>query len=78
MLLDYNLLTDRGLFIHPCELEVLHITQFLNASTEPNVELKGNREDSFQTIKKIKAGEELTVDYKKDLKDTDCKYNYKY
>ena len=49
-----------------------------NASTEPNIELKGNREDSFQTIKKIKAGEELTVDYQKDLKDTDCKYNYKY
>jgi SET domain-containing protein len=40
--------------------------------------LKENREDPFQTIKKIKAGEELTVDYQKDLKDTDCKYNYKY
>ena len=78
MLLDYNLLTDRGLFIHPCELEVLHITQFLNASTQPNVELKENREDPFKTIKEIKAGEELTVDYQKDLKTTDFKYNYKY
>ena len=78
MLLDYNLLTDRGLSIHPCELEVLHITQFLNASTEPNVELIEDREDPFQTIKEIKAGEELTVNYQKDLKDTDCKYNYKY
>ena len=78
MLLDYNLLTDRGLFIHPCELEVLHITQFLNASTEPNAELIEDREAPFQTIKEIKAGEELTVNYQKDLKDTDCKYNYKY
>ena len=78
MLLDYNLLTNRGLFIHPCELEVLHITQFLNASTEPNVQLIEDKEDPFQTIKKIKAGEELTVNYQKDLKDTDCKYNYKY
>lgn len=78
MLLDYNLITNRGLFIHPCELEVLHITQFLNASTNPNLELKENREDPFKTIRKIKLGEELTVDYQKDLKDTDCKYNYKY
>jgi len=77
MLLDYNLLTDRGLFIHPCELEVLHITQFLNASTDPNVELR-DREEIFKTIREIKAGEELTVDYQKDLKDADCKYNYKY
>ena len=77
MLLDYNLLTDRGLFIHPCELEVLHITQFLNASTDPNEELR-DREEIFKTIREIKAGEELTVDYQKDLKDTDCKYNYKY
>lgn len=78
MLLDYNLLTNRGLFVHPCELEVLHITQFLNASADPNLELDTEREEPFKTIRKIKAGEELTVDYQKDLKDTDCKYNYKY
>ena len=78
MLLDYNLLTDKGLFIHPSELEVLHITQFLNASTNPNVELKDGRQDPFKTIKEVKVGEELTVDYQKDLKESDCKYNYKY
>ena len=66
------------MFIHPCELEVLHITQFLNASTDPNLELNENREDPFKTIKEIRAGEELTVDYQKDLKKTDCKYNFSY
>ena len=77
MLLDYNLLSNRGLFVHPCELEVLHITQFLNASTDPNIELDTEREDPFKTIRKIKVGEELTVDYQKDLKNANCEYNYK-
>jgi len=78
MLLDYNLLTNRGLFIHPCELEILHITQFLNASKNPNLELSQEREDPFKTIREIKIGEELTADYQKDLEGSDCKYNYKY
>ena len=78
MLLDYNLLSDRGLFIHPYELEVLHITQFLNSSSEPNLDLNMEREEVFKTTKEIKSGEELTVDYQKDLKETDWSYNYKY
>jgi SET domain-containing protein len=78
MLLDYNLLSKRGLFVHPYELEVLHITQFLNASSEPNLGLDTEREDTFRTIKEIKTGEELTVDYQKDLEETEWSYNYKY
>jgi SET domain-containing protein len=78
MLLDYNLLSKRGLFVHPYELEVLHITQFLNASSEPNLGLDTEREDTFKTIKEIKTGEELTVDYQKDLEETEWSYNYKY
>jgi len=78
ILLDYNLLSKRGLFVHPCELEVLHITQFLNASSDPNLNLDMEREDTFKTIKEIKSGEELTVDYQKDLEETEWSYNYKY
>ena len=36
------------------------------------------REDTFKTIKEIKSGEELTVDYQKDLEETEWSYNYKY
>ncbi len=78
MLLDYNLLSNRGLFVHPADLEMFHITQFLNASTEPNLNLDMERENSFETIRKIEKGEELTVDYQKDLEGTEWSYNYKY
>ena len=64
MLLDYNLLSNRGLFVHPCELEVLHITQFLNASTDPNLELDTEREEPFKTIRKIKAKSFYRMGYK--------------
>ena len=66
MLLDYNLLTNRGLFIHPCELEVLHITQFLNASTDPNLELNENREDPFKTIKERRTYSRLPKRFKEN------------
>jgi len=78
MLLDYNLVSDKGLFVHPCELEILHITQFLNASKDPNLDVSLEREDPFKTIREIKIGEELTVDYQKDLQHTSLKYNCKY
>ena len=78
MLLDYNLLSKVGLFVHPYELDLLHITQFLNSSESPNLRLDVVKAETFKTIREIKAGEELTVDYQKDLKQTEFSYNYKY
>tara|TARA_R110001583_G_scaffold138034_3_gene289635 strand:+ start:172 stop:657 length:486 start_codon:yes stop_codon:yes gene_type:complete len=93
VLLDYNLLDahiknvinddtvqfiGEHVFIHPYEMEVLHISQFLNASTDPNLKLESAELTPFRTMREIKTGEELTVDYKKDLKETNCRYNYRY
>ena len=78
MLLDYNLLSKVGLFVHPYELDLLHITQFLNSSESPNLRLDVDKAETFKTIREIKAGEELTVDYQKDLRQTEFSYNYKY
>jgi|TARA_Y100000310_G_C20317185_1_gene638993 hypothetical protein len=66
------------IFIHPYEMEVLHISQFLNASTDPNLKLESDELTPFRTMREIKTGEELTVDYEKDLKETNCRYNYRY
>jgi len=66
------------IFIHPYEMEVLHISQFLNASTDPNLKLEPDELTPYRTIREIKTGEELTVDYEKDLKETNCRYNYRY
>ena len=77
-LLDYNLLCKKGLFVHPKELEVFHIGQFLNGSKEPNLKLDPNLASVFETIKEIKKGEELTVDYNKDLEGTGFAYNCSY
>jgi SET domain-containing protein len=78
MIKDYNLKTHYGFLISPFELEVLHITQFLNASKEPNLNLVTEGEGKFVTNKNVKKGEELTVDYQKCLKNTNLAYNYKY
>ncbi len=74
-LYDYNLKSSYGLFISPHELDVLHITQFLNYSEDPNLDFLVKEEGEFITNREIKTGEELTVDYKKALKNTDLKYN---
>ena len=78
MVKDYNLKTVSGFLISPFELEVLHITQFLNASKEPNLDLLTEGEGEFVTNRHVKEGEELTVDYQKCLKNTNLLYNYKY
>ena len=78
MIKDYNLKTQYGFLISPFELEVLHITQFLNASKEPNLNLITEGEGKFVANKNITKGEELTVDYQKCLKNTNLLYNYKY
>ena len=78
MLYDYNLKSEEGLLLYPHELEVMHITQFLNASKDPNLDFLVKKDGGFITNREIKAGEELTVDYKKSLKNTDWKYNYDY
>ncbi len=78
MLYDYNLKSKEGLLLYPYELEVMHITQFLNASKEPNLDFLVKKDGEFITNREIKAGEELTVDYQKDLKQTEFSYNYKY
>lgn len=78
MLLDYNLLCKKGLFVHPKELEVFHIGQFLNGSKDPNIKLDPNLASVFKTIKEIKKGEELTVDYNKDLEGSGFVYNCTY
>ena len=78
MLLDHNLLNKRGLFIHPKELEVFHVTQFLNGSKDPNLELNPSIDTIFKAIKEIKKDEELTVDYNKDLEGTGFVYNFTY
>jgi len=78
MLLDYNLLSKSGVFIHPKELEVFHMTQFLNGSKDPNLELDPLTDTIFKTIKEIKKGEELTVDYHKCLEGTGFVYNFSY
>jgi len=78
MLLDHNLLNKRGLFIHPKELEVFHVTQFLNGSKDPNLELNPSIDTIFKAIKEIKKDEELTVDYNKDLEGTGFVYNFSY
>jgi len=77
-LLDYNLLNKRGLFIHPKELEVFHISQFLNGSREPNLLIDPELETFFKTTREIKKGEELTADYNKDLEGTGFAYNCTY
>ena len=85
-LYDYNLKIEKvdgdkseeGLLLFPHELEVMHITQFLNSSEDPNLDFLVKKDGEFITNIEIKAGEELTVDYKKSLKNTDWKYNYDY
>ena len=85
-LYDYNLKIEKvdgdkseeGLLLFPHELEVMHITQFLNSSEDPNLDFLVKKDGEFITNREIKAGEELTVDYKKSLKNTDWKYNYDY
>ncbi len=62
-LLDYNLKESDGLYISPHELEVFHLTQFLNSSKEPNLDFIFDRSGKFITNRKIKIGEELTIDY---------------
>jgi SET domain-containing protein len=78
MLYDYNLKSEEGLLLYPHELEVMHITQFLNASKDPNLDFLVKKDGKFITNREIKAGEELTVDYKKVLKNTYWRYNYDY
>jgi len=78
MIKDYNLKTVNGFLISPFELEVLHITQFLNASKEPNLDLITEGDGDFVTNKNVEKGEELTVDYQKCLENTNLFYNYKY
>ena len=78
MLYDYNLKSEEGLLLCPHELEVMHITQFLNASKDPNLDFLVKKDGEFITNREIKAGEELTVDYKKVLKNTAWRYNYDY
>ena len=72
---DYNLKSSYGLFISPYELDIFHITQFLNSSEDPNLDFLVKKEGEFITNKEINTGEELTVDYKKALKNVDLEYN---
>ena len=81
LLYSYNLKSGHGLYLSPYELEIFHITNFLNHSKEPNLKLvlddKGvSSPVPYVTIKNIKAGEELTVDYENDLKDSEYEYGY--
>ena len=78
MLLDYNLKENQGVYISPHELEMLHITQFLNASKNPNLDFLFDTTGEFVTNREIKVGEELTVDYQKSLQNTSITYNHPY
>lgn len=78
MLLDYNLKENQGVYISPHELEMIHITQFLNASKNPNLDFLFDTTGEFVTNREIKAGEELTVDYQKSLQNTSTTYNHPY
>jgi len=78
MLLDYNLKENQGVYISPHELEMIHITQFLNASKNPNLDFLFDTTGEFVTNREIKAGEELTVDYQKSLQNTSITYNHPY
>jgi hypothetical protein len=70
-LLDHNIKESDGLYISPHELEVLHLTQFLNSSKEPNLDFiiqfrcasSFDGSGKFITNREIKIGEELTIDY---------------
>tara|TARA_Y100000310_G_scaffold267587_1_gene279649 strand:+ start:136 stop:585 length:450 start_codon:yes stop_codon:yes gene_type:complete len=77
-LLDYNLKESDGLYISPHELEVFHLTQFLNASKKPNLDFLFDTTGEFITNREIKKGEELTVDYQKSLQNTNITYNHQY
>ena len=64
-LLDYNLKESNGLYISPHELEIFHLTQFLNSSNEPNLDFIFDGSAAFVTNREIKIGEELTIDYQR-------------
>lgn len=62
-LLDYNLKESDGLYISPHELEIFHLTQFLNSSNKPNLDFVFDGSPLFIANREISAGEELTIDY---------------
>ncbi len=57
---DMSSLEDDKYYVHAYGFNIIHPLFFINHSKSPNTKTKGLR---YITIRKIKKGEELTVDY---------------
>jgi SET domain-containing protein len=59
---DMYVVEDGMIYLNSFGLNSINISYFLNHSTDPNMETT-NGAESFITLKDIKTGEELTVNY---------------
>jgi len=59
-LIEYCIANQDGTYSCPPEFNHMHLVWYLNHSNQPNAEL---REMSYYSIRPIKAGEEILIDY---------------
>ncbi len=63
MLYDFFAVQEKVLWIPEFGLNGMDISFFMNTSSNPNVK-SIRRGENFRTMRRIKRGEELTIDYK--------------
>jgi SET domain-containing protein len=59
-LLDYCIGNDDGTYTCPPEFNHMHLVWYLNHSDTPNAE---RREDGYYSLREIRSGDEIVIDY---------------
>ena len=72
-LIDYCIANADGTYTCPPEFNHMHLVWYLNHSNQPNAEL---RENAYYSIRLIKSGEELLIDYNTLGEPEDKKENF--